>query len=139
MKHLSALLFFSLLCILGFNSCDSDLLDTDKYHRNPKQAIEALFKELPNGDIKFLKEAVKFKESDKFSDYQKNEFFKQVKAKDFKVTAKKTKKRNDYTEVVCDFTYSDGTTKEKKFHLYKEDDIWKTEIGFKEMQEVINK
>ncbi len=129
MKHLSALLFFSLLCILGLNSCDSAVLDTDKYHRNAKQAVEALFQELPNGDIKFLKEAVKFKESEKFSDYQKNEFFKQLKAK----------VKDEFTEVVCDFTYSDGTTKEKKFHLYKEDDIWKTEIGFKEMRDIISK
>ena len=139
MKHLSALLFFSLLCILGLNSCDSAVLDTDKYHRNAKQAVEALFQELPNGDIKFLKEAVKFKESEKFSDYQKNEFFKQLKAKDFKVTAKKAKVKDEFTEVVCDFTYSDGTTKEKKFHLYKEDNIWKTEIGFKEMRDIISK
>ncbi len=139
MKHLSALSIFALLVIMALNSCDSAVLDTDKYHRNPKQAVEALFQELPNKEIKFLKEAVKFKESEKFSDYQKDEFFKQLKAKDFKVKAKKTKKRDSYTEVVCDFTYSDGTTKERKFRLYKEDDIWKTEIGFKELQDVISK
>lgn len=139
MKHLSALLSLALVMILALNSCDSAVLDTDKYHRNAKQAVEALFKELPNGEIKFLKEAVKFKESDKFSDYQKNEFFKQLKAKDFKVTAKKAKVKDGFTEVVCDFTYSDGTTKEKKFHLYKEDNIWKTEIGFKEMRDVVTK
>ncbi|MBR5639503.1 MAG: hypothetical protein IKW83_07035 [Muribaculaceae bacterium] len=128
----------ALLVIMALNSCDSSVLDTDKYHRNAKDAVEALFQELTNGDIKLLKEAVKFKESDKFTDQQKNEFFKQLKAKDFKVKAKKVKVKDGFTEVVCDFTYSDGTTKEKKFKLYKEDDIWKTEIGFSEMKEVIN-
>ena len=139
MKHLSSITIFALLVIMALNSCDSAVLDTDKYHRNAKQAVEALFQELPNGEIKFLKEAVKFKESEKFSDYQKNEFFKQLKEKDFKVTAKKAKVKDDFTEVVCDFTYSDGTTKEKKFHLYKEDNIWKTEIGFKEMRDIVTK
>ncbi len=139
MRHLSALFIFAFFIVMALNSCDSAVLDTDKYHRNAKQAVEALFQELPNGEMKLLKEAVKFKESEKFSDYQKNEFFKQLKAKDFKVTAKKAKVKDGFTEVVCDFTYSDGTTKEKKFHLYKEDNIWKTEIGFKEMRDIINK
>ena len=55
------------------------------------------------------------------------------------VIIKKAKVKDEFTEVVCDFTYSDGTTKEKKFHLYKEDDIWKTEIGFKEMRDIVTK
>lgn len=137
MKHLSALFILSLLCILGLNSCDSTLLDTDKYHRNPKQAVEALFKELPNGDIKFLKEAVKFKESDKVSDYVKNEFFKQLKAKKIEVNVKKVKKLDDYTVVQCEITCNGKTIKEK-LHLYKENDVWKTEIGFKLRDLVIN-
>jgi len=139
MRHLSSLFILSLICILGFNSCGNEALDADKYHRNAKQAVEALFQELPNGEKKFLEEAVKFKESEKFSDYQKNEFFKKLKEKKFKVTAKKAKKLDEYTEVVCDFTYSDGKTKQKKFHLYKEGNVWKTEIGFSELQDVINK
>ena len=139
MKHLSTLSLFALLIIMALNSCESTVTDTDKYNRNAKQAVEALFQELPNKEIKFLKEAVKFKESDKFSDNQKNEFFKKLNEKKFKVTAKKAKVKDDFTEVVCDFTYRDGTTKEKKFKLYKEDDIWKTEIGFTELTEVISK
>ena len=129
----------SLLCIVGFCACDSTLTDLDKHYRNAKQAVEALYNELPQGDMRLLKEAVKFKESDKLSDYQKDEFFKQLKQKHFKVTAKKAKARDGYTEVVCDMTMSDGSVKEKKFKLYKEDDVWKTEIGFAEIQDVIHK
>lgn len=139
MKHLSLISIIALLCIIGLSACDSAILDLDKYHRNAKQAVEALFTELPKGDIKFLKEAVIFKESDKLSDFQKNEFFKQLKEKNIKVTAKKTKIRDGYTEVVCDITLSNGTVKEKKFRLYKEDNVWKTQIGFAEIRDAIFK
>ena len=116
------------------------MFDLDKYHRNAKQAVEVLFNELPNkSDKKFLKEAVKFKENDKLSDYQKNEFFKQLTQKKFKVTAKKVKVRDGYTEVVCDLTLSDGTVKQKKFRLYKEDNVWKTLIGFSEIKDAVFK
>lgn len=140
MKHLSLFSIVALLCLIGLSACDSPVLDLDKYHRNAKQAVEALYNELPNkSDKKFLKEAVKFKESDKLSDYQKNEFFKQLIQKNFKVTAKKVKVRDGYTEVVCDFTFSDGTVKKKKFHLYKEDNVWKTQIGFADLRDAIYK
>ena len=129
----------ALMCIIGLSACDSPVLDLDKYHRNPKQAVEALFTKLPNGDKKFLKEAVKFKESDKLSDYQKNEFFKQLKEKKFNVVAKKAKNRDGYTEVVCDITQSNGTVKQKKFRLYKEDNVWKTQIGYAELRDAIFK
>lgn len=140
MKHLSFFSIVALLCLIGLSACDSPVLDLDKYHRNAKQAVEALFNELPNkSDKKFLKEAVKFKENDKLSDYQKNEFFKQLTQKKFKVTAKKVKVRDGYTEVVCDLTLSDGTVKKKKFRLYKEDNVWKTQIGFSEIKDAIFK
>lgn len=140
MKQFSFFSIVALLCLIGFSACDSAVLDLDKYHRNAKQAVEALFNELPDkSDKKFLKEAVKFKESDKLSDYQKNEFFKQLTQKKFKVTAKKAKVRDDYTEVVCDLTLSDGTVKQKKFRLYKEDDVWKTLIGFAEIRDAVFK
>ena len=135
MKHFMRILIISLLCIIGLSACDSPVLDLDKYHRNAKQAVEALFNELPNkSDKKFLKEAVKFKENDKLSDYQKNEFFKQLTEKKFKVTAKKVKIRDGYTEVVCDITL-----RKKKFRLYKEDNVWKTQIGFAELRDAIYK
>lgn len=137
MKKLSLISIISLLCLIGLSACDSVLTDLDKYHRNAKQAVEALYNELPNRDKKFLTEAVKFKESDRLSDYQKNEFFRQLKAKNFKVTAKKAKMRDGYTEVVCDFTKGDGTVKQKKFRLFKEDNVWKTQIGFAELQDAI--
>ena len=115
MKHLSLFSIVALMCLIGLSACDSAVLDLDKYHRNAKQAVEALFNELPGkSDKKFLKEAVKFNESDKLSDQQKNEFFKQLTQKNFKVTAKKLKVRDGYTEVVCDLTLSDGTVKQKK-------------------------
>lgn len=140
MKHLSLFSIVVLLCLIGFTACDSPVLDLDKYHRNAKQAVEALFNELPNkSDKKFVKEAVKFKENDKLSDYQKNEFFKQLTQKNIKVTAKKVKVRDGYTEVVCDITFSDGTVKKKKFRLYKEDNVWKTLIGFSEIRDVVSK
>ncbi len=140
MKRLSFFSIVALMCMIGLSSCDSPLFDLDKYHRNAKQAVEALFNELPNkSDKKFLKEAVKFKENDKLSDYQKNEFFKQLTQKNFKVTAKKAKVRDGYTEVVCDVTLSDGTVKKKKFRLYKEDNVWKTQIGFTEIRDAIFK
>lgn len=137
--QLSRFLVIALLCIMGLSACDSAILDLDKYHRNAKQAVEALFTELPKRDIKFLKEAVKFKESDKLSDYQKNAFFKQLKEKKFTVAAKKARIRDGYTEVVCDVTLSDGTVKEKKFRLYKEDNVWKTQIGYAELRDAIFK
>ena len=140
MKHFMRISIIALMCIIGLSACDSPVLDLDKYHRNPKQAVEALFNELPNkSDKKFLKEAVKFKENDKLSDYQKNEFFKQLKQKNFKVTANKAKVRDGYTEVVCDITLSNGTVKKKKFRLYKEDNIWKTQIGYAELRDAIFK
>ena len=140
MKRLSFFSLVALLCLIGLSSCDSPLFDLDKYHRNAKQAVEALFNELPNkSDKKFLKEAVKFKENDKLSDYQKNEFFKQLQQKKFKVTAKKLKVRDGYTEVVCDLTLSNGTVKKKKFRLYKEDNVWKTQIGFTELRDAVFK
>lgn len=140
MKRLSFFSIVALLCLIGLTSCDSPVLDLDKYHRNAKQAVEALFNELPSkSDKKFLKEAVKFKENDKLSDYQKNEFFKQLSQKNFKVTAKKAKVRDGYTEVVCDLTLSDGTVKKKKFRLYKEDNVWKTLIGYSEIRDAVFK
>ena len=140
MKRLSFFSIVAVLCLIGLSSCDSPLFDLDKYHRNAKQAVEALFNELPNkSDKKFLKEAVKFKENDKLSDYQKNEFFKQLTQKKFKVTAQKAKVRDGYTEVVCDLTLSNGTVKKKKFRLYKEDNVWKTQIGFTEIRDAIFK
>ena len=68
----------------------------------PSKPSKSSSNELPNkSDKKFLKEAVKFKENDKLSDYQKNEFFKQLTQKNFKVTAKKMKVRDGYTEGWC--------------------------------------
>lgn len=140
MKHFMRISIISLLCIIGLSACDSVITDLDKYHRNAKQAVEALFNELPDkSDKKFLKEAVKFKEGDKLSDFQKNEFFKQLTGKKFKVTAKKAKIRDGYTEVVCDITLGDGSVKEKKFRLYKEDNVWKTQIGYAELRDAIYK
>ncbi len=139
MKHFSLISIISLLCVLGLTACDSSVTDLDKNFRNAKQAVEALYNELPQGDMRILKEAVKFKENDKLSDNQKDEFFKQLKQKHFNVTAKKVKVRDGYTEVVCDMTLSDGSVKEKKFKLYKEDNVWKTEIGFSEIQDAIYK
>ena len=47
--------------------------------------------------------------------------------------------RDGYTEVVCDLTLSDGTVKKKKFRLYKEDNVWKTQIGFSEIKDAVFK
>ena len=139
MKHLSRISIIALLLIIGLSACDSPVVDLDKYHRNARQAVETLFTQLPKGEKKFLVEAVKFKEGDKLSDYQKAEFFKQLKEKNFTVKAKKAKVRDGYTEVVCDITLSNGTVKEKKFRLYKEDNVWKTQIGYAELRDAIFK
>jgi len=114
--------------------------DTDKYNNTPQQAVEALFNTLPKeGNILRLKEAVKFKENDKLSDYQKDEFFNQIKKKNFKVKATKVRTHGDYKTVTCNITLLDGSIVEKKFRLIKEDDIWKTEIGFSEIRDAIFK
>ena len=96
MNKKSFLSIFALLCIIAMTACSGGdakkllLGDTDKYNNTPKQAVEELFNTLPNqGNILRLKEAVKFKENDKLSDYQKDEFFNQLKKKNFKVKAKK--------------------------------------------------
>ncbi len=143
MKNLSTI-FFALVCIITIGSCSGDakkmlLGDTDKRGYTPKEAIEALYNTLPNGDINKLKEAVKFDENDKLSDYQKDEFFKNLKNKNIKVEAKKAKERDGFVKVKCVMTAPDGTRQEKKFRLVKEDDIWKTEIGFKDLQDAIYK
>ena len=59
--------------------------------------------------------------------------------KKFKVTAMKAKVRDGYTEVTCDITLSNGTVKKKKFRLYKEDNVWKTLIGFSEIRDAVFK
>lgn len=139
MKKTSFFLFFTLLCFIMLTSCEgSTVTDVDKHLRNAKQAVEELYNNPPS-EMKLLKEAVKFKENDKLSDYQQKEFFKQVKARKLKVTAKKAKVKDGYTEVTCDVTLSDGSVKEKKFHLIKEDNIWKTEIGYSQLQDAIYK
>lgn len=138
MKKIGLISLLAFVSMLTLNSCGSSpVTDLDKHFRNCKQAVEELYNNPPS-DMKLLKEAVKFKESEKFSDYQKDEFFKQLKQKKLKVTAKKAKVREDYTEVVCDVTLSNGSTKEKKLRLVKEDNVWKTIIGFSELQDVIN-
>ena len=137
MKYLYSISIFALVCLLA--SCSgSTVTDLDKHFHNAKQAVEELYNNPPT-NLKLLKERVKFKENDKFSDYQKNEFLKQIQNKKLKVTANKAKVKGDYTEVTCEMTLSDGSTKKKKFHLYKEDNVWKTEIGFTELKEVIYK
>lgn len=139
MKKICLISLLALVSMITLSSCSSSpITDLDKHFHNCNQAIEELYNNTPS-DLKLLKEAVKFKESEKFSDYQKDEFFKQLKQKNFKVVAKKAKVREDYTEVTCDMTLSDGSTKEKKFRLVKEDNVWKTIIGFSELQDVINK
>ncbi|MBR5117453.1 MAG: hypothetical protein IK100_02265 [Muribaculaceae bacterium] len=144
MKNLSKIFIFSLMCILGLTSCDwiskSNVLDTDKYLRNPKQAVIAMFTELPKlpkYERNKLEEVVKFKESDKFSDFQKNRFFEELKKKEIEVDVKKVKTLDDYTEVQCEITCN-GKTEKHKLHLYKEDNIWKTEVGFKLLQFIIS-
>lgn len=146
MKYKSLFSIFVLMCVIALTACTGNdakkilLGDTDKYHNTPKQAVEELFNTLPGqGNILRLKEAVKFKENDKLSDYQKNEFFNQIKTKNFKVKATKVRTHGDYKTVTCDITLPDGSTIEKKFRLTKEDDVWKTEIGFTELKEVIYK
>ena len=46
--------------------------------------------------------------------------------------------RDGYTEVVCDLTLSNGTVKKKKFRLYKEDNVWKTLIGFSDIRDAVD-
>ena len=145
MKQFSLISLFALVCIFALSSCGSDknklLGDRDKRGYNPKEAVEALYNTLPNGDKKLLKQAVKFKEEDKLSDQQKNEFFKKLCEKKFKVKAGKAKDKNDdgIIKVKCTVTLSNGTTEEKKFKVVKEDDIWKTIIGYSEIQDIIYK
>ena len=145
MKHFS-FLSFAILCIIALAACSGSdakkmlIGDTDKYNNTPQQAVEALFNTLPKeGNILRLKEAVKFKENDKLSDYQKDEFFNQIKKKNFKVKATKVRTHGDYKTVTCNITLPDGSIVEKKFSLIKEDDIWKTEIGFSEIRDAIFK
>jgi len=145
MKHFS-FLSFAILCIIALAACSGSdakkmlIGDTDKYNNTPQQAVEALFNTLPKeGNILRLKEAVKFKENDKLSDYQKDEFFNQIKKKNFKVKATKVRTHGDYKTVTCNITLPDGSIVEKKFRLIKEDDIWKTEIGFSEIRDAIFK
>ncbi len=146
MNKKSLLSIFVLMCVIALTACTGNdakkllLGDTDKYHNTPKQAVEELFNTLPSqGNILRLKEAVKFKENDKLSDYQKDEFFNQLKKKNFKVKAKKERTHGDYKNVTCDITLPDGSTVEKKFRVTKEDDVWKTEIGFSEIRDAIFK
>ena len=145
MKQFSLILLFALVCISALSSCrdaKTKLLgDIDKRGYNPKDAVEALYNTLPDGDINELKQAIKFKEEDKLSDNQKDEFIKKLREKKFKVNAKKAKDKNDdgIIKVKCDVTLSNGTTEEKKFKVVKEDDIWKTIIGFSEIQDAIYK
>ena len=145
MKHFS-FLSFAIICIIAMAACSGSdakkmlIGDTDKYNNTPQQAVEALFNTLPKeGNIMRLKEAVKFKENDKLSDYQKDEFFNQIKKKNFKVKATKVRTHGDYKTVTCNITLLDGSIVEKKFRLIKEDDIWKTEIGFSEIRDAIFK
>ena len=145
MKHFS-FLSFAILCIIALAACSGSdakkmlIGDTDKYNNTPQQVVEALFNTLPKeGNILRLKEAVKFKENDKLSDYQKDEFFNQIKKKNFKVKATKVRTHGDYKTVTCNITLPDGSIVEKKFRLIKEDDIWKTEIGFSEIRDAIFK
>lgn len=146
MKQKSIFSIFVLLCVIALTACTGNdakkmlIGDLDKYNNTPKQAVEELYNTLPKqGNILRLKEAVKFKENDKLTDYQKDEFFKQLKKKNFNVKATKARTRDEYTVVTATMTFSNGTTTEKKFHVYKEDDVWKTEIGFSELQDAINK
>ena len=144
MKQFSVISLFALACIFMFSSCrDSKggMFDIDKRGYNPKQAVEALYNTLPDGDINQLKQAVKFKEEDKLSDNQKNEFFKKLREKKIKVEADKAKDNNNdgVIKVKCTVTFSNGTTDKKKFKVVKEDNIWKTIIGYSEIQDIIYK
>ena len=146
MNKKSLLSIFVLLCVIALTACTGNdakkllLGDTDKYGNTPKQAVERLFNTLPGeNNIILLKEAVKFKENDKLSDYQKDQFFKQIKEKNFNVKATKERTHGDQKTVTVSMTLSDGSTVEKKFKLVKEDDVWKTIIGFSEIQDAINK
>ena len=146
MKLKSLLSIVALVCVVALSACsggDAKKLlpgDTDKYGNTPKQAVERLFNTLPGeNNIILLKEAVKFKENDKLSDYQKDQFFKQIKEKKFNVKATKERTHGDQKTVTVSMTLSDGSTVEKKFKLVKEDDVWKTIIGFSEIQDAINK
>ena len=137
MKHFYSISILAILCLLAACS-GSTVTDLDKNFHNASQAVEELYNNPPT-NLNLLKESVKFKENDKLSDYQKDEFFKQIQNKKLKVTAQKAKVKPDFTEVTCEMTLSNGSTKKKKFHLYKENNVWKTEIGFTELKEVIYK
>lgn len=146
MKKFSLISLFALVCIFALSSCGGDskaklLGDTDKRGYNPQEAVEALYNTLPDGDINQLKQAIKFKEEDNLTDNQKDEFIKKLCEKKFKVDAQKAKDKNNdgIIKVKCDITLSNGTTEEKKFKVVKEDDIWKTIIGYSEIQDAIYK
>jgi nitrous oxide reductase len=146
MKRLPFISIVALVCILSLSACSGGdakkllLGDPDKYYNTPMQAVERLFNTLPGeNNIILLEEAVKFKENDKLSDYQKDEFFNQIKKKKFNVKATKVRTHGDYKTVTCTMTLSDGSTVEKKFKVVKEDDVWKTIIGFTEIQDAIYK
>lgn len=147
MKHFSVITLFALVCIFTLSSCGGDatnttqLTETDKRGYDPQQAVEALYNTLPDGDINQMKQTVKFKEEDKLSDSQKDDFFKKLCEKKFKVEAKKAKDKNNdgVIKVKCKVTFSNGSSEEKKFKVVKEDDIWKTIIGYSEIQDAIYK
>ena len=145
MKQFSLISLFALVCVLALTSCGGSKNklqgDLDKRGYNPAEAVEALYNTMPNGDINQLKQAIKFKEEDKLSDNQKDEFIKKLCEKKFKINAKKAKDKNNdgIIKVKCDITLSNGTTEEKKFKVVKEDDIWKTIIGYSEIQDAIYK
>ena len=103
MKLKSLLSIVALVCVVALSACSGGdakkllLGDTDKYGNTPKQAVERLFNTLPGeNNIILLKEAVKFKENDKLSDYQKDQFFKQIKEKNFNVKATKECTHGDH-------------------------------------------
>ena len=106
MKLKSLLSIVALVCVVALSACSGGdakkllLGDTDKYGNTPKQAVERLFNTLPGeNNIILLKEAVKFKENDKLSDYQKDQFFKQIKEKKFNVKATKERTHGDQKTV----------------------------------------
>lgn len=146
MKKFSLISLFALVCIFALSSCAGDskaklVGDTDKRGYTPQDAVEALYNTLPDGDINQLKQAIKFKDEDNLTDSLKDEFIKKLCEKKFKVDAKKAKDKNNdgIIKVKCDITLSNGSTEEKKFKVVKEDDIWKTIIGYSEIQDAIYK
>ncbi len=141
MKHFSFLSVMALVCVVALSACTgSDVKkllvgDTDKYGNTPKTAVEALYNTLLNqGNIIRLKEAVKFKENDKLSDYQKNFFFDKLRNSKATVKATKARTHDDYTLVTFTITHKDGTTEQRKHRVVKEDNVWKVIIGFSEIQ-----